>query len=136
MPKPPRWHKTNRPQKTDLVSKSMAKPINVKDLIQKAKLLRSDAAQFFDISRDWRDFLRGQLPAGLVDRVAEVARDPPDLTVYVESSAWSARLRYALAELEPAIRERDPAITRIVVRVRPAARSAAAPKPASARRRR
>ncbi len=136
MPKPPRRHKTNRPQKAHLVSKSMAKPINVKDLIKKTKLLRTEAAQFFDISQDWREFLAGQLPEGLGERLTEVARHPPELTVYVTSAASSARLRYALAELEPLIRERDPAVERIVVRVRPAARSAAAAKPGSARSRR
>lgn len=102
----------------------MRKPINVKDLIQKAPLLKKEAAQFFDIEQEWRAFLAERLTQGLADHVAGVARHPPELVVYAESSAWSARLRYALSELEAAIAERDPALQKVVVRVRPGARAA------------
>jgi hypothetical protein len=102
----------------------MRKPINVKDLIQKAPLLKKEAAQFFDIEREWRAFLAERLPEGLAEHVSAVACHPPELVVYAESSAWSARLRYALSELETAIRERDPALQKAVVRVRPGARAA------------
>jgi hypothetical protein len=102
----------------------MRKPINVKDLIQKAPLLKKEAAQFFDIEQEWRAFLDSRLPEGLAEHIAGVGCHPPELVVYAGSSAWSARLRYALAELEGAIRERNPALQKIVVRVRPAARAA------------
>jgi hypothetical protein len=98
----------------------MRKPINVKDLIKKAKLLRSDAAQFFDAEQDWRDFLASQLDPELLGRISAIAAQPPRLTIYAESSAWSARLRYALADLEPRILARDPSIKAVAVRVRPA----------------
>lgn len=99
----------------------MRKPINVKELFNKTKLLGSDAAQFFDAERDWRDLLSAWLDPALLARIAGIAARPPRLTIYAESAAWSARLRYALAEIEPVLRARDPAITRVEVRVRPKA---------------
>jgi hypothetical protein len=41
------------------------------------------------------------------------------LVIFSASAAWSARLRYALMELEPQIRAEFPALTAISVRVRP-----------------
>lgn len=118
-------HKPTRPRFAPAVSFSMRKPINVKDLIQKTPLLKKEAAQFFDTERQWRDFLDARLPEGLSVRIAGVGSRPPELTIYAESAAWSARLRYALAELDAAIREHDPAIQTVVVKVKPAARTAA-----------
>jgi hypothetical protein len=97
----------------------MHKVINVKDLIKKTKLIRSDAAQFFDAERNWREFVAARLEPELLGRISAIAAQPPRLTFYADSPAWSARLRYALAELEPAIRARDPSIASVVVRVRP-----------------
>ena len=105
----------------------MRKPIIVKDLIQKAQLLGKETAQHFDTERQWKDFLGGQLPADLAARVTGIGHHPPELVVYADTAAWSARLRYALVEIDAAIRQRDPAISTVVVRVR---RSAA---PATAR---
>jgi hypothetical protein len=112
----------------------MRKPINVKDLIQKTPLLKKEAAQFFDTERQWRDFLGARLPDGLATRIAGIGSRPPELTIYAESAAWSARLRYALAELEAPIRTQDPAIQTIVVRVKPAAAGAARSGSARSRR--
>jgi hypothetical protein len=118
-------HKPTRPRIALAVSSSMRKPINVKDLIQKAPLLKKEAAQFFDAERQWRDFLGARLPDDLAARIAAVGSHPPQLTIYAESAAWSARLKYALAELEAAIRIQDPAIQSVVVKVKPAAGAAA-----------
>jgi hypothetical protein len=42
-----------------------------------------------------------------------------DLVIFSDSSGWSARLRYALAELDAELKGERPAITRIIVRVLP-----------------
>lgn len=102
----------------------MPKPINVKDLIKKTKLLGSDVTQFFDAEQDWRDFLATRLDPALLGHVTAIAVKPPRLTIYVESPAWSVRLKYALAEIDPQIRQRDAAITAVQVRVRPGAAAA------------
>jgi hypothetical protein len=39
--------------------------------------------------------------------------------LFADSAAWSARLRYAVQEIEGALRERHPAIAEIKVRVLP-----------------
>jgi hypothetical protein len=41
------------------------------------------------------------------------------ITVNAESSAWASRMRFLLAEVEPALREVTPDFRELVVRVRP-----------------
>jgi hypothetical protein len=41
------------------------------------------------------------------------------LVVFAESAVWSARLRFALLDLEPALRQEHPRITATQVRVLP-----------------
>ena len=41
------------------------------------------------------------------------------LTIFAESAAWSARLRFAIADLEPQIRERNTHIEKLAVKVMP-----------------
>jgi hypothetical protein len=41
------------------------------------------------------------------------------LVIFAESAAWSARLKYALHELEPVIRASQPDIQQVSVRVMP-----------------
>jgi Dna[CI] antecedent, DciA len=48
-----------------------------------------------------------------------VAQRGGTLVVFAESAAWSARLRFALLELESDIRAVDPLVTDIAARVRP-----------------
>ena len=69
--------------------------------------------------RYWRDWLAAKLSAELNERLTGVAARDGQLTVFAESAAWAARLRYALADLETAIRLCDPRIERVTVRVLP-----------------
>ena len=50
--------------------------------------------------------------SGAAERITGTGFEAGTLTVYVESAAWSARLRYALAECLPRLRETDEALTR------------------------
>lgn len=63
--------------------------------------------------------MREHLDATLCERITGTGFDAGTLTIYVESAAWSARLRYALAERLPALREAEPALERASVRLRP-----------------
>ena len=65
---------------------------------------------------DWLEWLGGQLPEALAPHCRQVLFKNGELTVFAESAAWAARLRYALAELETAIRQRDERVT--VIRIR------------------
>ena len=70
----------------------------------------------------WLDFLAEALPEELRGSLVNVVHKGEQLTVLAASAAWSARLRFALAALEPRLRERAPDIVKVVVRVSPAGR--------------
>jgi len=69
----------------------------------------------------WEKWLSEQLPAEIRPRVSGVTEQDGRLTVFAVSAAWSARLRYVMAELEPAIRDARPDLVDIAVRVLPRA---------------
>ena len=69
----------------------------------------------------WNEWLSSHLSAEIRSRVSGVAEQDGRLTVFATSAAWSARLRYAVAELEPEIRAAEPRLTDIAVRVLPRA---------------
>jgi hypothetical protein len=67
----------------------------------------------------WSDWLSAHLPAEIRARVSGVNERDGTLVVFAESAAWCARLRYALAELEPALRAVGSAVAAVKVRVLP-----------------
>jgi len=67
----------------------------------------------------WSEWLSGKLPAQLRVRISGVAEREGTLVIFAESAAWSARLRYAVLELEREIRTADRSLTGIEVRVLP-----------------
>jgi len=67
----------------------------------------------------WRGWLEKHLPADLMRRLSGVVERDQTLVIFAESAAWSARLRYAIQELEPEIRDCEPAIAHVAVRVLP-----------------
>jgi Dna[CI] antecedent, DciA len=69
----------------------------------------------------WSGWLCRHLPTDLAARVSGVIEREDALVIFAASAAWSARLRYALQELEPQIRADFPALSAINVRVRPPA---------------
>ncbi|HEU4624264.1 MAG TPA: DciA family protein [Steroidobacteraceae bacterium] len=68
---------------------------------------------------NWRTFLSSKLPAALATRVTGAVENAENLVIFAESAAWSARLRYAIAELDADIRRANPAIRSVSVRVLP-----------------
>ena len=72
--------------------------------------------------RQWLEWLSEALPAELRGQLVQARQRGPELTVLAASAAWSARMRFALAELEPQIRARQPDIVKVTVRVAPAKR--------------
>ncbi len=100
-------------------SNTRAPPRSVKELLgRKAPLLTrltGEAAQ----QRSWSAWLNTHLAPEIAPRVSGVHEREGLLVVFAESAAWSARLRFALLELETALRQEHPAITAIQVRVLP-----------------
>ena len=68
---------------------------------------------------DWRAWLEPRLPETLRSHITGVIERAGDLVIFTDSSSWSARLRYALADLDGELRGERPSIMRIVVRVLP-----------------
>jgi len=64
-------------------------------------------------------WIASRLPAELASHVCAVHEREGTLVVFAKSAAWSARLRYALAELEPALLAEDRRLTGIELRVLP-----------------
>ncbi len=55
----------------------------------------------------------------LANKVNRCTLDNGTITVVAESSAWAARMRFALAEVEPALTAVTPGFRELLVRVRP-----------------
>ena len=70
--------------------------------------------------RAWLDWARSALPPELAGTLVNVVQKGPELTVLTVSAAWCARVRYAMAALEPQLRSHAPDIVKVIVRVAPA----------------
>ncbi len=60
----------------------------------------------------------------LANKVNRCTLDSGRITVIAESSAWAARMRFALAEAEPEVAAVTPGFRELIVRVRPTQRVA------------
>lgn len=59
------------------------------------------------------------MPPGLPPKITGITERNGNLVVFADSPAWSARLRYALQELQGEIQEMHPDIKEVTVRVLP-----------------
>jgi hypothetical protein len=94
---------------------------SVKDLLTRSIPGLSQVADQTARQAFWRGWLESRLPVELASRLSGVVESAGNLTVFAESAVWAARLRYALRDLEPEIREAAPDVARISVRVLPRA---------------
>jgi len=67
----------------------------------------------------WRQWLAAHLPEDLVARLSGVVERDGTLVLFAESAAWSARLRYAMQDIEAPLRAAHPEIGAVKVRVMP-----------------
>ena len=95
---------------------------SVKDLLARAVPVLSKAADQTARQAFWRPWLEARLPPGLPPRISGITERDGTLVVFADSPAWSARLRYALQELTGQIRQAEPDIKEISVRVMPRAK--------------
>ena len=95
-------------------------PESVKTLLGRiSQLTRPPVAEARQAPREWREWLKNKLPEGLEAHITGVVEREQSLTVFAESAAWSARLRFAMAELDEEIRGANAAIQKVVVKVLP-----------------
>jgi hypothetical protein len=78
----------------------------------------TDRAARQTVLRSWLDQRLPQETRAHLSGVVE--RDDGTLVIFTDSAAWSARVRYALPEIESELRSAHPEITRVAVRVLPA----------------
>jgi predicted nucleic acid-binding Zn ribbon protein len=111
-----RAHSASRPRQTG----SPSQPTHsVKDLLARAVPVLSQAADQSARQAFWSPWLAARLPPALPARITGITERDGILVVFADSPAWSARLRYALQELQPQIREAQPDIEEVTVRVLP-----------------
>ncbi len=92
---------------------------SVKDLLARAVPVLSQAADQSARQAFWRPWLEAHLPPGLPAKITGITERDGNLVVFAGSPAWSARLRYALQELAAQIRQMQPDIKEVTVRVMP-----------------
>jgi hypothetical protein len=111
MPKTPRRNKqTVRPG---------ALPRSVGDLISARLPTLAERAPSSAESSEWHVAVMQALGPELAVKVNRCTLDQGQITVVTESSAWAARMRFVLADLEPALRDLLPGYRALQVRVRP-----------------
>jgi hypothetical protein len=67
----------------------------------------------------WRAWLDTHLPAEARAQVSGVVERDDRLVIFTRSAAWSARVRFAVGEIEAALKSAHPSIVAIEVRVLP-----------------
>ena len=92
------------------------KPSSINELLANRPILQRLAAAI-PAQQSWTGWLREQLSPELAPHIINVVPKNGQLVVFADSAAWSARLRYALADIAAQISERDAAICRTQVRV-------------------
>ena len=67
----------------------------------------------------WRGWLDAHLPREARAQVSGVVEKHDTLVIFTASAAWSARVRFAIAEIEAELKRAHPAIAAVQVRVLP-----------------
>jgi hypothetical protein len=92
---------------------------SVKDLLARRTSRLSRVTTQAARQNFWSCWLGARLPPEICPHLSGISERDGTLTVFAESAAWSARLRYAVLELEREIRAADPSLLGIEVRVLP-----------------
>ena len=79
----------------------------------------SRVAQQRQAQADWRQWLKNRLSEDVDAHVTGAVERENTLTVFADSAVWSARLRFVVVEFESEIREQNPAIHNVIVKVMP-----------------
>jgi Dna[CI] antecedent, DciA len=116
MPKKPTADKKTRARNVLPKAAFRKAPTSINDLLLRRSAFQQLAARIPE-QKSWSDWLRALVPAELAAHIVNVIPKGAELVVLADSAAWSARLRYALAALEPQITARDAAVQRTRVRV-------------------
>ena len=121
MPKPPDRHNPARATRRTSGARHAKKPSSINELLSGLGVLQQGIRRQTGREAFWRDFLTARLEADLLAQVTQIVEREGALTVYAQSAAWSARLRFAMAELWGEAQAASPGLTRCSVKVQPVA---------------
>jgi len=96
-----------------------AAPRKVGDLISARLPTLVERAKKGAETSEWQVAVMEALGPELANKVNRVSLDGGRITVVAESAVWAARLRFALAEMEPRLRDVVPGFIEVMVQVRP-----------------
>ena len=94
-------------------------PRTAGDLISARLPILVEGAPATGEASEWHVAVMQALGPELANKVNRCSLDSGRLTVVAESSAWAARMRFALAEIEPSLGRLVPGFRELTVRVRP-----------------
>jgi predicted nucleic acid-binding Zn ribbon protein len=86
-------------------------------LLAKAGITARAIAQHSVNQQTWQDFLAGALPQDLAAHITAISLQRGTLTILADLPGWAVRLRYALEEALPRIREKDVSVLKVLVKV-------------------
>jgi hypothetical protein len=119
MPKKVRRYKRGSPTVSSGAVGNPRRPDSVKDLLARRVPTLTRVTTLTRRANFWHDWLSNRLPPEIRVRLSGVVEREGTLVIFAESAAWSARLRFAVQELEREILDAADGLKSVVVRVRP-----------------
>jgi hypothetical protein len=119
MPNKSKPHKKNRSAIVRTSRDIFNRTHSVKDLLGRVTPTLTPIAKQRIQQKSWREWLDERLGAQLSVHITGVVERDDSLVIFAESAGWATRVRYALAEIEQEVRERQPKIATLTVRVMP-----------------
>ncbi len=101
---------------------------NINKLIKRNSTL-TNLAQSITEHQQLLDFVRALLPKSIAPHCLSAVRSESNLTLFVDSPAWSSRLRYLTPELLRSLNNHSPRINHIKIRIIPTTNSGKIDKP-------
>jgi hypothetical protein len=108
-----------RPSRNKQTVRPGSAPKTVGDLMSARLPALAQRARSAPEASEWHVAVMDAFGPALANKVNGCSLDSGTLTVIAESSAWAARMRFSLVDLEPRLRELAPGYREFVVRVRP-----------------
>jgi hypothetical protein len=108
-----------RPSRDKQTVRPGSAPKTVGDLMSARLPALAQRARSAPETSEWHVAVLDAFGPALANKVNGCTLDSGTLTVIADSSAWAARMRFALVDLEPRLRALAPGYREFVVRVRP-----------------
>jgi Dna[CI] antecedent, DciA len=100
--------------------RDISKPTHsVKDLLSRVTPVFTPISNQRIQQEGWREYLDQRLDRSLAKHVTGVVERDGSLVIFAESAGWCTRVRYAIADIEKEMREKQPNLSSITVRVMP-----------------